>query len=78
MRLVDGWHKILLRAWSVRLIALGFGFQVLEALLPFIDEDSLGIPHKAFVWLTMVILIGAIWARLTPQPKSLPENSDAD
>lgn len=76
MRLVDGWHKILFRAWSARLMYLSFVFQVLEAALPYY-EDILPIPPIAFRLLTLVVLIGAVWARVTPQPKTLPEKHRA-
>ncbi len=73
IRLVDDWHRILFRAWSVRLMLLGFAFQVLEALLPYFDPDSYGIPPDVFRFATIAILVGAAWARISPQPQSLPE-----
>ncbi|QPC91462.1 hypothetical protein [Mesorhizobium sp. INR15] len=78
--LVRDWHAILLRAWSMRLMYLAFAFQVFEGLLPYIDEGSFGIPHGLFTFLTMTILIGAAWARVTPQPQTLapPEKTDAN
>lgn len=78
MKLVDGWHKILLRAWSMWLVYLGIAFQILEGLLPYLDEYSFRVPRWVFILLTVIILAGAAYARVTPQPKLHQENSDAD
>ncbi|MER9436689.1 hypothetical protein NKJ04_17500 [Mesorhizobium sp. M0618] len=66
--MVERWQRILLHAWSARLIYLAFAFQVLEQLLPFFDENSFGISPEAFRLITMFILVGAVWARVRPQP----------
>ncbi|WP_198031389.1 hypothetical protein [Mesorhizobium sp. LSJC255A00] len=78
LNLIDGWHRILFKAWSARLLYLGFAFQVLEQLLPYVDEDSFGISPKAFRLVTVVILVGAVWARVMPQPEIHLENVNAD
>ncbi|WP_292363019.1 hypothetical protein [Mesorhizobium sp.] len=78
MKLVDQWHHILLKAWSCRLIALGFLFQVLEQLLPYFDPDSYGIPPTIFRWAAIIILVGAVWARVIPQPQMNLEITNAN
>ena len=64
MRLIDDWHIVLRKAWSVRLIALAAVLSGVEVLLP-VYETS--IPTGVFAMLSGVITSAALVARIVAQ-----------
>lgn len=65
MKLVENWRAILLKAWSLRFIALAGLLEALGLILP---EFSDLIPPKAFSIATILLATAAGIARLVAQP----------
>lgn len=63
MRLVDNWHRVARKAWSIRLAALLSG---LESALPLLD-GGVGLPHGIFAGLSGLVTGAALVARLVAQ-----------
>ncbi|MDQ0510864.1 DUF7940 domain-containing protein [Ancylobacter amanitiformis] len=70
MRLVPDWRRVLLRAWSVRLLLLAGLLSGLEAALPIIG-GYLPISPGVLASVTVLVVAGAFVARIVAQPKSL-------
>jgi|KBSSwiStaDraftv2_1062776.scaffolds.fasta_scaffold1554799_2 hypothetical protein len=68
MKLLDNWWTVLKKAWSVRLMALAAILQLLQTLVPYVDEF---LPR----WLTVAILVAAFISRFVSQ--DIPESNDA-
>lgn len=68
MKLLDNWGTVLKKAWSVRLMALAAILQLLQTLVPYVDDF---LPS----WLTVAILVAAFISRFVSQ--DIPENNDA-
>lgn len=64
MQLVSDWKKILRKAWSIRLMLIAGFLTGCEVILPlYVDA----IPRNTFAWLTMVVITGAMVARIVAQ-----------
>jgi hypothetical protein len=69
MRLVDDWHHILKRAWSVRLIVIAGLLTAAEYFAP--DLPSyISLPPRAYPLITGVVVGAAFVARLVAQKKA--------
>jgi hypothetical protein len=66
VKLAPDWKRILVKAWSVRLMALAFVFTALEIALPFLD-GYLPIPQRVFAAAAGLAGAGAFVARLVAQ-----------
>ena len=64
MRLIDDWHIVLRKAWSVRLIALAAVLLGVEVLLPVFETS---IPTGGFAMLSGLITSAALVARVVAQ-----------
>lgn len=64
MILYDNWRDILRQAWSIRFIALAFGFTVAEIALPFFSD---AFPPRVFGLLSGVSAAAAFVSRLVAQ-----------
>lgn len=59
------WRDILLHAWSVRWMVLAGIFGTGEAVVPvFVGVIPIGL----FAILTLICIVGGIWARVLAQP----------
>lgn len=66
MTLVQNWRRLLVMAWSVRLIVLAGLMSGLEVVLPmFVDS----MPRNVFAALSLLAAVGAAVARFVVQPK---------
>lgn len=72
LRLAPDWHKVLTRAWSVRLIAAAALLQGAEVALPLVGY-RLPLTDLQFAALSLVITASAFAARLTAQRDFHPE-----
>lgn len=64
MKLVDNWHRILLRAWSVRFVALASIAEVIVEIAPN------AIPYLPIEWANRAVLafmLAAIVSRIIQQ-----------
>lgn len=68
--LLKDWRKTLVRAWSIRLMLLAALLSGIEAALPYFEPS--GRWRGAFAALSGLVTIAALIARLTAQPKTLP------
>ena len=66
MKPVHNWRTILRHAWSVRFMALGTLFAMLETALPLIDE-IVNVPPGLFLTLTMISMAGSFVSRFIHQ-----------
>lgn len=66
MRLVENWKAVLLRAWSVRLIAGAAVLTGLEAILPLVG-DIFPFDSHQIAAVTFVITLAAFVARIVAQ-----------
>lgn len=66
LRLRDDWKAILLRAWSVRLIAVAVVLSGAEAILPIVGY-KLPLTDLWLAVLTFVVVTGAMIARIVAQ-----------
>lgn len=66
IRLLPNWRKVIVRAWSVRLMVLAFILTALEIALPLMD-GYLPIPQMTFAVLAGLATAGAFVARLVAQ-----------
>lgn len=66
MKLAHNWWDILVRAWSIRLMAVAGIIQGLEAILPFID-DILPFSPETRAAITFAIVVAAFASRLVAQ-----------
>ena len=64
MRLIQDWHIVLRKAWSVRLLALAAVLSGVEVLLP-VYETS--IPTGVFAMLSALVTSAALVARIVAQ-----------
>ena len=64
--LLDDWHKIVRRAWSIRLSIVAAIFTAAEVVVPLFGDV---LPRGAFVLLAFSASIGAAIARLVAQPE---------
>lgn len=64
MRLIDDWHLILKKAWSVRLIACAALLSGVEVVLPFFEMN---IPQGVFAALSAFVTSAALVARVVAQ-----------
>lgn len=74
MQLVANWRAVLLRAWSVRLIALSLVFGAVELALPFLD-GVLPVRPGTFAALVFLTNIGAGISRLVAQRQFAPTDT---
>lgn len=68
MKLLPDWRRLVVHAWSIRLIVLAGLLSGAEAALPMISDL---FPPRLFALLTMATIAGAFVARLVAQPKTL-------
>lgn len=66
MQLYINWKTILLKAWSIRFLALAVAFAAAEAALPVLDQVY-DIPRGLFATLTILAVVGAGVSRLVVQ-----------
>lgn len=64
MRLYANWKTIVIKAWSIRLMAIAFLLTMAEAMLPFFSES---FPPKIFAVLSGLAVAGAFVSRLVAQ-----------
>ena len=69
MRLHDDWHRILKKAWSIRLAAIAGVLSAAEVVLPMFGED---IPRNLFAILSTITITAAMVARLVAQKEMQP------
>ena len=65
-RLIDDWHFVLKRSWSVRFMALSCLFEGLNAVLPRYETF---FSFSAFSVLTFACTVAALAARFVAQSK---------
>lgn len=74
MELLPEWKQLLDKAWSFRLALLAAVFSAAEVALPFLAPTlSESIPPKTMAAIAVVVALGAAFARLIAQPKTLPK-----
>ena len=66
MRLIDNWHKVLRRAWSIRLILIAALLSGLEVALPILDGYH-NFPRGWFAAASGLITMAALIARIIAQ-----------
>ncbi|MCL4778929.1 MAG: hypothetical protein KJ049_01960 [Gammaproteobacteria bacterium] len=64
--LLDDWHKIARRTWSIRLSIVAAIFTAAEVVMPLFGDV---LPRGVFVLLAFSASIGAAIARLVAQPE---------
>ena len=64
MRLIDDWHIVLRKAWSVRLIALAAVLSGAEVVLPLFE---MSIPQGVFAVASAFVTSAALVARVVAQ-----------
>lgn len=64
MALVPNWPSVLVRAWSLRFMALAGLLSAAEAILPFFSND---IPHWLYGLLTFIAVVAAMVSRVVAQ-----------
>jgi len=64
LKLIDDWHRVMLRAWSVRLSIIAIGLELMDALLPQLTGI---LPDRLLSHLSIVATIGVPIARLIQQ-----------
>ena len=64
--LLDDWHKIARRAWSIRLSIVAAIFTAAEVVVPLFGDV---LPRGLFVLLAFAASIGATVARIVAQPE---------
>ena len=64
--IVHNWRDVLIRAWSVRLMALAGILTGLEAVLPLID-GYVDVPRGVFAVVTFLVVCAAFVARFFAQ-----------
>lgn len=77
MRLVDNWRAVLLRAWSVRFMALAFLVLLLGEMAPALGDWLPGLDPRAASLLAAVLTVLGILARPVLQ-KSVSGGDDAE
>ena len=73
MKLIDNWHDVFTKAWSMRLIILSALLSGFEVALPIIREsiEPLQIvPTGVFASLAFIVSAAAGIARIVAQPKA--------
>lgn len=60
------WKNILKRAWSIRFWAVAILLQGIELLIPYYAEN---LPQGLFSILSLMAMIGGMYARFIIQPK---------
>lgn len=71
MPLLANWRAVLLRAWSIRFIALALIVQAIDLGLPFF-YGRLPVDDAVFGWLTIAFGLAAGVSRLIPQKAVTP------
>ena len=66
MKLLPEWRAVLVRVWSVRLIAIAVVLDGLSTAFPYL-QDTFGLPTGTFAALSGIISAAAILARLVVQ-----------
>ncbi|MBB2698975.1 UNVERIFIED_ORG: hypothetical protein GGI66_003652 [Rhizobium esperanzae] len=66
MKLIAGWRRVLLRAWSIRLLLLAGALSGLEFALPYLD-GYLPLPPRLFAGLSGLTVAAAFVARIVAQ-----------
>jgi hypothetical protein len=66
MRLIDDWHRVLRRAWSIRLILLAALLSGLEVALPILDS-YIPFPRGWFAAASGFVTMAALVARIIAQ-----------
>lgn len=64
--LIDDWKTVLKKAWSIRLMLLAGMLSGIEIILPLFQTS---FPRYVFAFLSFVVTIAAVVARLYAQPK---------
>ncbi len=64
LKLLPDWKAILKHAWSVRFMVLAGLLSGIEAVLPYFAAD---MPRGLFALLTILVIVGAMVARLLIQ-----------
>lgn len=67
MKLIDNWRAVLIRAWSVRLIAIAALLTGIEALFGLMDARLMGLPDGIFAAVASAVSASALAARLIAQ-----------
>ena len=72
MRLVDDWHWILTRAWSVRFLIIAGFLSALEVVFSVLTtwQVDIGIPAGAFAALAGFTTFAALIARFVAQERT--------
>ena len=66
MTINPDWKRILIKAWSIRLIVIASILSGIEAIIPFLG-DALPIPPGLFAALSLFISASAFFARIVSQ-----------
>jgi hypothetical protein len=66
MRLIDNWHRVLRRAWSIRLNLLAALLSGLEVALPILD-GFIAFPRGWFAAASGLVTMAALIARIIAQ-----------
>ena len=64
--LLENWHQVLRRAWSIRFSLLAAAFTAAEVVVPIFGDV---LPRGVFVLLAFAASIGATVARIVAQPE---------
>lgn len=64
MTLYSNWKQILKKAWSIRLQVIAIALTTAQAVLPLYVNS---FPRGVFAGLTVVVIVGAMVARLVAQ-----------
>ena len=72
MTLYSNWKQILKKAWSIRLAAIAGLLSAAETLLPLYATS---FPRGMFAALSVVVIVGAMFARLAAQ-KGIDNGND--
>lgn len=67
MKLIAEWRRILIKAWSVRLIILAAILSGIEVVLPMFEAS---FPKGIFAAASGFVSAGALLARVVAQPKA--------
>lgn len=71
MKLIEDWKRILIKAWSIKLIILAGLLSGMEIALPLFSD---ALPQGLFAGLSFLSTMGAFIARIVAQPKGIPND----
>lgn len=78
MKLIDDWKKVVLHAWSFKLMVLSAVLDAAERALPYLDQSLL--PPGMLGIVALVVLAAAAIMRVVPQKEfsNVPDPADSD